>query len=250
MRRSFTVAVAAATVATSPAMLGPWASGAELGRAQPPGGDISGGGVHLTASVDSVGANPPGDRTPNFLMTFSHAVQMSGDYSVTVDGGQITSGQAVAGFILGCGISVDGGVTVGIDPHQGLVGSISPSISSPSASVSPPSVTAVPTSTSPPSVPAGPPSVSLDLDPTIGGILGLSEVLAADLGPGQITKATTATARLDTHTTFPYRIRFSDTSLTVAQCASPVSAVPFVTVTVTTARGMAQTTAYGDQFTF
>ncbi|GAB2443614.1 hypothetical protein GCM10027262_61680 [Nocardia tengchongensis] len=176
-------------------------------------------------------------------MTFSHAAQMSGDYSVTVDGGQITSGQAVAGFILGCGISVDGGVTVGIDPHQGLVGSMSPSISSPSASVSPPSVSGVPTS-------ASPPSVSIDLDPTIGGILGLSEVLAGDLGPGQITKATTATARLDAHTTFPFHIRFSDTSLTVVQCASPVSAVPFVTATVTTARGMTQTTAYGDQFTF
>ncbi|MFJ9369673.1 hypothetical protein ACIRRA_35385 [Nocardia sp. NPDC101769] len=37
-------------------------------------------GAHLTVSVDHVGTNPPGDRMPNFLVTFSHTAQMSGDY--------------------------------------------------------------------------------------------------------------------------------------------------------------------------
>ncbi|MFE3281202.1 MspA family porin [Nocardia sp. NPDC059239] len=228
MRRTFTDAVAA-TVVVSLAGLGQWAGGAGLGRAQPPGGDVSGGGVHVTASVDSIGANPPGDRTPNFLMTFSHAAQMSGDYSVTVEGGRITSGRAVAGFILGCGISVDGGFDVEFDRHQGLIGTISPSVS-------------------PPSSPVGPPSVSLG--PGVGGTLSVGEGVFGNLGPGQVTVVRTETAFLDAATTFPHRIAFDNAALNVARCASPVSAVPFVTATVSTAQGLAQTTAYGDQFTF
>ncbi|MGW3542653.1 MspA family porin [Nocardia niigatensis] len=228
MRRSYTGAVAAA-VAASLAGVGLWAGGAGLGRAQPPGADVSGGGVHVTASVDSVGANPPGDRTPNFLMTFSHATQMSGDYSVTVDGGQITSGQAVAGFILGCGISVDGGFGVEIGGHQGL------------------GVRALPS--------AGFPSTSVILPGTgrgraIIGALGVGEGLFGNLGPGQVTVARTETARLDATTTFPHHITFNNAAVNIAQCASPVSAVPFVTATVGTSEGVAQTTAYGDQFTF
>ncbi|MEU6582439.1 MspA family porin [Nocardia sp. NPDC046763] len=227
MRRSFTVAVAA-TVAASLAVLGLWVGGAGLGRAQPPGADVSAGGVHLTASVDSIAANPPGDRTPNFLMTFSHATQMSGDYSVTVDGGQITSGQAVAGFIIGCGISVDGGFDVEIGTNQGLGVRIRPSVGSPNASIVAPG--------------AGRPS--------IGGTLGVGEGVFGNLGPGQVTVARTETVRLHANTTFPYRIAFYNAALNIAQCASPVSAVPFVTATVSTAEGLAQTTAYGDQFTF
>ncbi|MFE3002891.1 MspA family porin [Nocardia sp. NPDC059246] len=227
MRRSFT-STAAATVAANLGVLGLWAGGAGPGRAQPPGGEVSGGGVHVTASVDSIEANPPGNRTPNFLMTFSHAAQMSGDYSVTVDGGQITSGQAVAGFILGCGISVNGGVDLDIDRSQRLIGTISPSVSTPSSAVGP----------------------SVSLGPTVGGTLGMGAGVFPNLGPGQVTIARTETARLNAATTFPHRIAFDNAALNVAQCASPVSAVPFVTATVSTAQGLAQTTAYGDQFTF
>jgi hypothetical protein len=43
---------------------------------------------------------------------------------------------------------------------------------------------------------------------------------------------------------------FNNAALNVAQCASPVSAVPFVTATVSTVRGTVQTTAYGKQFTY
>ncbi|MFJ9363668.1 MspA family porin [Nocardia sp. NPDC101769] len=250
MRRLLIVAAAGTAVATL-AVLGVWAWGTELGRAQPPpGADVSGSGVHLTASVDSVAANAPGNRTPNFLMTFSHAAQMSGNYSVNVEGDPITSGQAVAGFILGCGISVAGGVTVGIEPNQGVVGAISPTVTPPTISVSPPSetpsgtVTPLPT----PSVSVTPPTFSLG--PSVGGALGLTEVLTATLGPGQVTTATTATAALDNSTVFPYHITFNNAALNVAQCASPVSAVPFVTTTVSSAQGVVQTTAYGSQFTF
>ncbi|MFE4456272.1 MspA family porin [Nocardia tengchongensis] len=215
MRRSFTGAVVA-MVAANLAGVGLWAGGAGLGRSQPPGTDVSGGGVHVTASVDSIVVNPPGDRTPNFLMTFSHAAQMSGDYSVTVDGGRITSGEAVAGFILGCGISVDGGFDVDIGTYQQL-GAI---------------------------IPAG------VINPAVVGNLGVAEGVFANLGPGQVTVARTETARLGATTTFPLRIAFNNAALNIAQCASPVSAVPFVTTTVSTAVGLAQTTAYGDQFTF
>ncbi|MFJ9743663.1 MspA family porin, partial [Streptomyces sp. NPDC101166] len=79
-------------------------------------------------------------------MTFAHAAQMSGDYLVNVEGGPITSGQAVAGLILGCGISVAGGFTVGIEPNQGLVGALAPTVSTASP-VSAPIATATPVPT-------------------------------------------------------------------------------------------------------
>ncbi|WP_308188318.1 MspA family porin [Nocardia australiensis] len=192
--------------------------------------------------------NPPGDRTPNYLMTFSHATQVSGNYSVTVEEGSIVSGQAVAGFLLGCGISVAGGVGVGVSPQQGLDYSISPSFSPPS--FSPPSA-AVPSATSAPSI--SPPSVtppSFSLGPSVGGSLGLTENLGVTLAPGEVTTATTATVNLDSATVFPFHIAFNNTALNVSQCASPVAAVPFVTASVSTTEGLVQTTAYGDQFTF
>ncbi|WP_230329545.1 MspA family porin [Nocardia aurantiaca] len=108
---------------------------------------------------------------------------------------------------------------------------------------------------SPPSNFVNPPSDSgntpqLSLGPSVGGTLGVTEVLTAALGPGQVTTATTATAALDNNTAFPFHITFNNAALNVAQCASPVAAVPFVTTTVSTAQGVVQTTAYGDQFTF
>ncbi|MEU1426428.1 MspA family porin [Nocardia sp. NPDC005746] len=251
------MAAAAGTAVAGVTLASLWAWGADTVRAQAPGGDMSAADVHVMASVDSVQVNPPGNRTPNFLMTFSHAAQMSGSYSVTVDGGPITSGQAVAGFILGCGISVAGGVTVGIEPNQGLAAAIAPSVTPGSTSVSPPSGTEVtpgstsvspPSGTVTPSASVTPPDISLG--PSVGGALGVTEVLTATMGPGQVTTATTATAALDSATEWPYQIAFNNAALNVAQCASPVSAVPFVTTTVATPRGVVQTTAYGDQFTF
>ncbi|MGW5518727.1 MspA family porin [Nocardia africana] len=250
--------VATGAVAAGVAALVLWPGRAELGRAQQPGAGISGEGIQLSASVDHIGVNPPGGRTPNYLMTFSHAVQVSGDYSVSADGGSITSGQAVAGFLLGCGISVAGGVSVGISPNQGLNLSISPSASPPSASVAAPGVTNSPTGTgnpSPPSLTVTPPSVSVSppsfsLGPSFGGSLGLSESLSGSLAPGQVTTVSTATATLDGKTTFPYHITFGNAALNVSQCASAVSAVPFVTTFASTPHGLVQTTAYGAQFTF
>ncbi|MFE3255610.1 MspA family porin [Nocardia sp. NPDC059091] len=142
--------------------------------------------------------------------------------------GQITSGRAVAGFILGCGISVDGGFGVEIGTDQGLGVRILPSVGPPSASAILP----------------GPSR------PSVGGTLDVGEGVFGNLGPGQVTVARTETARLNANTTFPYRIAFNNAPLNIAQCASPVSAVPFVTTTVSTPEGLAQTTAYGDQFTF
>ncbi|MEU1203765.1 MspA family porin [Nocardia sp. NPDC005825] len=236
------MAATAVTAVAGVTLASLWAWGADPVGAQPPAGDVSGAGVHIVASVDSVEVNPPGNRTPNYLMTFSHAAQMSGNYSVTVDGGPITSGQAVAGFILGCGISVAGGVTVGIEPNQGLAAAIAPSVTPGSVSASPPSGTVAPSAS------VTPPDISLG--PSVGGALGLTEVLTATMGPGQVTTTTTATAALDGATVFPFQIMFNNAALNVAQCASPVSAVPFVTTTVSTAQGVVQTTAYGDQFTF
>jgi hypothetical protein len=309
--------------------------GAEVSHAQPPGADVFGAGIHVTTSVDSVNVDPPGDRTPTFLMTFARAAQLSGDYSLAVEGDGIMSGQAVAGFILGCALSVDNGFSVGIDPNQGLLASISPGFiasnvaatlprlpfapgpttpsaattsqsaatttSQSAATLSQSAVTtsqsavatsqsaattsqsaaatssqsavttsqsaatttsqsAVTTSqsaattsenaatTESPTTSASPPSASLG--PTVGGTLGLTEVLEATLAPGQITTVTTVTADLDDRTVFPYHFIFNNAALNVGQCAAPVSAVPFITATVSTAVGTVQTTAYGSQFTF
>lgn len=249
---------------------------------------------------------------PNFLMTFAHAVQLSGDYSLNVEGDGITSGEAVAGFLVGCALSLDNGFTVGIDPEQGLLASISPEFSqsdvaarlpnaqvaavsappsatltpsatpqrasttslspattsasaattSPSAATTSPSTTTTSASaaTTSPSVDTTSPSVdtpspsasapSASLGPTVGGTLGLAEVLEATLAPGQITTVTTATTPLDDRTAFPYHFIFNNAALNVGQCASPVSAVPFITATVSTAVGTVQTSAYGSQFIF
>ncbi|WP_433601151.1 MspA family porin [Nocardia sp. CA-135953] len=336
--------------------------GAEPSRAQPPGADVSGAGIHVTTSVENVRVDPPGDRMPNFLMTFAHAAQLSGNYALNVEGDGVVSGQAVAGFLLGCALTLDNGFTVGIDPNQGLLASISPQFSqsnvaarlpstaakpvstpqlasttsrsaattsrsvapsshiaattSPSAvptsqSAATTSQTVVPTSqsaatTSPSAVPTSqsaattsqtvvptsqsaattspsvepttpsvepttpsvepttpsvepttpsvepttPSAPSASLGPTVGGTLGLTEVLEATLAPGQITTVTTVTTNLDNKTVFPYHFIFNNAALNVGQCASPVSAVPFVTATVSTALETVQTSAYGTQFTF
>jgi len=80
--------------------------------------------------------------------------------------------------------------------------------------------------------------------------LGIDHMHFQNIGPGQVTTATTATATLDNTTAFPYHIAFNNAALNVSQCASPVAAVPFVSATVSTPTGLVQTTAYGDQFTF
>ncbi|WP_433758691.1 MspA family porin [Nocardia sp. CA-135398] len=272
--------------------------GAEPSRAQAPGADVSGAGIHVTTSVERVAVDPPGDRMPNFLMTFAHAAQLSGDYSLNVQGDGITSGQAVAGYLLGCALSVDNGFTVGIDPNQGLLASISPEFSQQNAAARLSSATATPGSTPPRASTTSPsatasaatttasaatttasaatttasaattspdaattsasadttsPSASApsaSLGPTVGGTLGLTQVLEATLAPGQITTVTTVTVNLDDKTVFPYHFIFNNAALNVGQCASPVSAVPFVTATVSTALETVQTSAYGSQFTF
>lgn len=338
------VVIATSVVATVLAVVVLWPGGIEPSRAQPPpSADISGAGIHLTASVDNVRVDPPGDRTPTYLMTFAHAAQLSGDYSLSVEGAAVTSGQAVAGFVLGCAISVDNGFTVGIDPNQGLLASISPEFSpanvaarlpiatfapvptTPSVTPTPvprpiatptpvpttPSATPTQVSTTPsvtptqvptpsastasrsaaaasrsaaatsqsaaatspsiettsPSIETTTPSIettipsietttpsasppSASLGPTVGGTLGLAEVLEATLAPGQITTVTTVTANLDDKTVFPYHFIFNNAALNVGQCASPVSAVPFITASVGTPVGITQTTAYGSQFVF
>ncbi|AHH21019.1 putative porin MspA [Nocardia nova SH22a] len=265
------VPITAGAIATVLAVTALWASGTEQSRAQPPAAppppppaaEATGAGLHLKVSVGNVKVDPPGDRTPNFLMTFAHAAQMSGDYAVQVDGAPVTSGQTVAGFILGCAVSVAGGVTVGIEPGQGVEAEISPDFDPPDADipapaakrVTPAATAAAPTSTPPPTTTTARPTTSasppsLSLGPSVGGNLDLTEVLTAALGPGQVTTATTATVDLSDKTTFPYNIVFNNAALNVAQCASPVSAVPFVTATVSSAQGVVQTTAYGAQFIF
>lgn len=184
----------------------------------------SDGGTTLTVSVTDTDTTGAGDQAPGGV-PFSHAVQVAGRYSVEVAPAAVTTGTVAVGYIVGCGVDLSSGITVGISPNQSGTAGITPSITL-----------------------GAPPSVSIA--PSLSGTAGLSESLTATLIPGQVTTLTTATATLDSTTSFPYRIAHQRTPLNVARCASPVTAVPFVTASVATTDGFLQNSAYGNQFAF
>ena len=125
---------------------------------------------------------------------------------------------------------------LGTTVAQGTVMPQTPAAGLPSASFTPPSASITPP--------------SLSLGPSIGGTLGVSQLLEGTLAPGQVSTVQTTTSALDDKTAFPYHISFNNAPLNIAQCASPVSAVPYVSATISTASGTVQTTGYGQQFTF
>lgn len=182
------------------------------------------GGTELTVAVDDTDTVGAGNQAPGGV-PFSHSVQVAGRYSVDVHPDKITSGTVAVGYILGCGVDLSSGITVGLIPNQSGTVGITPSVTL-----------------------GAPPSVTIA--PTLSGTAGMSETLSATLIPGQITTVTTATATLDPTTTFPYHLSHQRTPLNVARCASPVTAVPFTTASITTPNAYLQNTAYGNQFTF
>ncbi|MCM6771901.1 MspA family porin [Nocardia sp. CDC159] len=173
---------------------------------------VTGAGVDLIASVDEIFWAPAGNRLPSGV-PFAHGADVGGRYSVTVSGAPIQEGIVTAGFIVGCGVSASGGVSVGLSPNQSLTVAIAPA-----------------------------PGVSVGA--------GVSESLSITLTPGQVAPMALASAPMNSRSEFPYSVTVNHAALDVGQCMSPVSAVPFVSASVTTATGTVQTAAYGDQFTF
>lgn len=181
-------------------------------------------GTELTVTVADTDVTGAGDQAPG-LVPFSHAAQVAGRYAVDVQPGPISAGTVAVGYIIGCGVDLSSGITVGLSPNQSGTAGITPSVTL-----------------------GTPPSVSIA--PNLSGTLGLTESLTATLIPGQVTTVTTATATLDPATSFPYHLAHQRTPLNIARCASPVSAVPFTTASVNTPDGFLQNTAYGNQFIF
>ncbi|WP_433685490.1 MspA family porin [Nocardia sp. CA-119907] len=123
------------------------------------------------------------------------------------------------------------GISIGITPAVGASVGIAPSAALTLSMDSSPSVTF-----------AVQPSVSVN-----GGIAGTLEVT---LAPGAVTAVVIGAASLDQDATFPYTFGHTNTPLNVSACASPASAMPFVTVRADGTSGTAQTTGYGTQFVF
>jgi hypothetical protein len=207
-------------------------------------GEVNSGGMHLTASVDSNNVVSAGGDTPAGI-PFSHSVKVSGDYSVHLDGAPLLrSGQIAVGYLVGCAVDLTNGISVGISPSVGASASISPF-----ASITV-GVDVMPDMMGMGVMPSVMPSVTLGLQPNFGVNGDLAGVFAVTLTPGTVRAAVIGTADLDEFATFPYTFGHTNTPLNVSACPVPATATPFVTVRADATNGTAQTTGYGDGFTF
>src|SRR5438552_1899450 len=91
------------------------ATGAVTAASAAPG-EVNAGGLHLVASVDSNSSVPAGGDMATSV-PFVHAVKVSAEYAVHMDGASsLRSGQIVAGYLIGCAVDISNGFSVGIAP--------------------------------------------------------------------------------------------------------------------------------------
>lgn len=202
-------------------------------------GEVSSGGLHLIASVDSNNVVPAGgDIAPG--IPFVHAVKVSGDFSVALDGvSAVRSGEIVAGYLIGCAVDIANGIAIGIAPSFGVNASISPSFGVEGAinlAID-----------APPSISIG---VGAAVQPSVGVEAAITGELAVNLAPGSVAAAVIGEAELDRDATFPYTFAHTNTPLNISGCLSPASAMPFVTVHADSTNSTVQTTGYGASFWF
>ncbi|MGO4615800.1 MspA family porin [Nocardia sp. 2YAB30] len=234
MNRKYSRALAVITavmVAAGAGVVGDTAAGAEPG-------EINSRGMHLIASVDSNNAVSAGGDTP-FGIPLTHAVKVSGDFSVLLDGvSSLRGGKIAVGYLIGCAVSTYG-IGVAIAPAVGINASITPFFALDfglDLAID-----------APPSVGVG---VGVGVAPSVGVGAGLVGEIGVSLAPGSVTAEVIGAADLDKDATFPYTFAHTNTPLNVSLCLSQVSAIPFVTVRVDATNGTAQTTGYGTQFVF
>ncbi|PEH75803.1 hypothetical protein CRM89_07205 [Nocardia sp. FDAARGOS_372] len=185
---------------------------------------------------------PRGDTA--FGVPFVHAVKVSGDFSVALDGvSALRGGEVAAGYLVGCAVDVSDGISVAIAPEVGMSASISPSIGADFGVDLGLSVDA------PPEVGIGF-GVGVGLEPSIGVEGAVAGELSLSLAPGTVTAVPIGVAELDEESTFPFTFAHANTPLHVNGCLSPASAMPFITVRADTPGSTLQTTGYGDPFTF
>ncbi|MET8876568.1 MspA family porin [Nocardia sp. NPDC004604] len=194
-------------------------------------GEVDSGGMHIVASVDRNDVFPAGDDTA-VGVPFAHAVKVSGNYSVSLSGvPSVRSGEIAVGYVVGCAVDLSNGITLGIAPAVGASVGIAPSAALTLSMDSSPSVT-------------------FAIQPNASVNAGVAGTLQVTLAPGAVTAVVIGAASLDPDATFPYTFGHTNTPLNVSACASPASAMPFVTVRADGASGTAQTTGYGTQFVF
>ncbi|WP_433600777.1 MspA family porin [Nocardia sp. CA-135953] len=191
-------------------------------------GEAGAGGMHLVAAVDVGNLVPAGDEVTQGI-PFVHAAKVSGDYSVSVNGGSVRDGEIAIGYLIGCAVDISEGVTIGIAPSVGVSAGIAPSLALTFGDST---------------------SVTVAIQPSFGVNAGLAGAISVTVVPGRVTAAVIGAASLDQDATYPYTFSHTNTPLNVNGCLSPASAMPFVTARVDGINGTAQTTGYGTQFTF
>ncbi|MEU7631562.1 MspA family porin [Nocardia sp. NPDC049220] len=201
-------------------------------------GEISAGGLHLIAAVNSNAAVPAGGDVP--FIPFAHSVKVSGDFSVLLDGvSSLRSGLIGVGYLIGCAVDLSNGFTIGIAPGVGVNASITPFVSLDGAlnleMDAPPSVTI---------------GGSVGVQPTIGAEANMEFELDVTLAPGTVTAVIIGAALLDEDAEFPYTFAHNNSPLNVSSCIPQASAIPFITVRADARNGSLQTTGYGNQFVF
>ncbi|WP_040795917.1 MspA family porin [Nocardia higoensis] len=215
--------------------------GTAVSSATPFPGEVNAGGLRLVASVDSNNWLLAGDTALG--VPFSHAAKVSGNFSTTLQGARIRSGQVVAGYLVGCAVDVSDGIGISITPEIGAGYDVSPTIGADAG------IDFALNMDAPPDVVIGF-GAGVDLTQTFGVEGALSGELSVGLAPGTVTALPVGTATLDAESTFPFVFAHTSTPLHVNGCLSPASAMPFISVRAETYGGTVQTTGYGDAFTF
>ncbi len=199
-------------------------------------GEVVAGGLRMVAAVDSGAVVPVGADTAQGV-PFTHAVKVSGGYSVGLDPVVVRAGEVVVGYLVGCAVDISNGISIGISPGvsagAGLAQGVGVGVAL--AMDAPPGV-AITTAAS--------------IAPGIGVGAGIGGALGVNLAPGAVTAAVVGATELDSDVAFPYTFAHTDTPLRVSGCLSPASAMPFVTARVDGVDTAVATTGYGDPFWF
>ncbi|MFR9753035.1 MspA family porin [Nocardia sp. 004] len=244
-------------------------------------GEVRSGGLRLIASVDSNTVTPAGGDTATGI-PFVHSVKLSGNYSVGLDRtSPLRHGRIVAGYLIGCAVSVADGISIGLIPEVGVEagfgtdfgldlvleepeipekeekehdmpwGMMQPHM--PWDMMQP----HMPWDMMKPHMPWDKPSfginiggITLGAGTEFGVVSGLGGQLLMSLDPGSVVAAVISTSVLDRDASFPYTFTHTNTPLNISGCLAPATAMPFVTVLADSVNGSAQTTGYGDQFVF
>ncbi len=246
----------AAIVAVVIAANGAFAVSDSVASAAP--GEINAGGLHLIASANANNVVPAGgDIAPG--VPFVHAVKVSGDFSVSLDGpSALRSGEIAIGYLVGCAVDISNGISIGISPSIGADVGIAPSfgvegsltfeppslqMNMPDQQMMMPSLQLM----APPSVTVG---AAVAIQPSFDVEAGVAVELAVNLAPGSVTAVVIGATEIDGESEFPYTYAHTNTPLNISGCLSPASAMPFVTVRADSKRATAQTTGYGAAFWF